>query len=176
MKKRFLILLIVLGVVFKINAQTSYQTFENAGFKVKSNCTFSENTTFIQMAKEQGMKNILAAFICGENTEGPEMGVIKNINIYDESANYRDLNTSDYSKFEEGYLKQYTSNLDDAGINYKLTNYLGVKAIEYSFSSQGLPSMAIVFLKNKKSYLLQVGTRQNLPAKYDSLKSSFRIL
>lgn len=176
MNKAFFILLITLLGVSSFNAQTSYQTFEKAGFKVKSNCNFSKNTSFIQMAKEQGMKNILAAYICGENTEDPQIAVIKNINIYDESANYRELNTSDYSKFEAGYLKQYTRNLDDAGINYKLTTYLGVDAIEYSFSQQGLPTKAIVFLKDQKSYLIQVGTRNNLQSNYTSLKSSIVVL
>ncbi len=176
MKKSFLILLIVLGGVFKINAQASYQIFENAGFKVKSNCPFTKNTTFMQMAKEQGMDNVLAAYVCGENTEDPQIGIIRNINIYDESANYRNLEPPEYSTFEEGYLKQYVNNLDDAGITYKVTTYLGVKAIEYSFSQQGLPTKAIVFLKDKKSFLLQVGTRKNLTSIFDSLKSGFEFL
>jgi hypothetical protein len=41
MKNSFLILLITLGSVLKINAQLSYQKFESAGFNVKSNCTFT---------------------------------------------------------------------------------------------------------------------------------------
>jgi hypothetical protein len=56
------------------------------------------------MAKEQGVDNVLAAYICGENTVDPENGVIMNINIYNESANYGTLNASDYTKFEEEYL------------------------------------------------------------------------
>jgi hypothetical protein len=53
---------------------------------------------------------------------------------------------------------------------------LGVRAIEYSFSQQGLPTKALVFLKGKKSYLIQVGTRHNLESKYLSLKSGFNVL
>jgi hypothetical protein len=176
MKKSFLILLIVLGGVFKINAQASHQTFENAGFKIKSNCIFTKNTTFIQMAEKQGIDNVLAAYVCGENTENPQIGVIKNIIIYDESANYKNLNSSNYKKFEEGYLNQYISNLEEAEIDYRVLEYLGVKAIEYSFSQQGLPTKAIVFLKDQKSYLIQVGTRNNLQSNYTSLKSSFVVL
>jgi len=159
-----------------MNAQTAYQTFESAGFMVKSDCNFNKNTTFVRMAKEQGMNNILAAYICGENTEDPQTGVITNINIYDESSNYKDLSPAEYSYFEAKYLKQYKSNLSAAGINYKIITYLGVSAIEYSFSQQGLPTKAIVFLIDKKSYLLQVGTRMNLDSKFNSLKSGFKVI
>ncbi|AVR47053.1 hypothetical protein C7S20_18365 [Christiangramia fulva] len=172
-----LLVLFILFLFFNNNyAQTSYQTFERAGFKVKSNCTFRKNTTFIQMAREKGMNNVLAAYICGENTEDPQIGVIKNINIYDESFNYKDLRPSEYSDFEERYLKQYSSNLSAAGITYYNITYLGVSAIEYSFSQQGLPTKAIVFLKNKKSYLLQLGTRADLDSKFTFFKSGFGIL
>ena len=159
-----------------IYAQNSYQIFSVDGFKVKSGCELDVNTTFLEMAEQQGINNILASYICGENTDNPSLGVINNINIYDESKNYKDLQPSAYANFEKKYLEQYASNLDNAGISYEYSTYQGVQAIEYSFSPQGLPSKAIVFLKGKKSYLLQVGTRQNLSAKYNSLKSSFRIL
>lgn len=176
MKITYFFLFIVMTGVFSMNAQTAYQTFESAGFKVKSDCNFSKNTVFIQMAREQGMNNILAAYICGENTEDPQAGVITNINIYDESSNYKDLSPSEYSYFETKYLKQYKSNLSAAGINYKSIIYQGISAIEYSFSQKGLPTKAIVFLKDKKSYLLQVGTRMNLDSKFNLLKSGFEIL
>jgi hypothetical protein len=176
MHKWSIIILIFLSGICKTDAQASYQTFYHAGFKVESNCTFTKNTTFIQMAKEQGVDNVFAAYICGENTVDPETGVIMNINIYDESANYGTLNAPDYTKFEEEYLNQYVRNLDSAGIDYRVTTYLGVRAIEYSFSQQGLPTKALVFLKGKKSYLIQVGTRHNLESKYLSLKSGFNVL
>jgi hypothetical protein len=74
------------------------------------------------------------------------------------------------------YLEQYATNLKNSGIAYTYTTYQGVSAIEYTFDQQGLPTKAIIFLKNKKSYLIQVGTRKNLSTKFSSLKSSFAIL
>lgn len=156
--------------------QEAYQTFPSAGFKVKCGCKLYANTQFIQMAKQQGMSNILAAYICAENQDNPATGVINNINIYDESNNYKNVQPSNYASFERKYLEQYASNLKNSGINYSFITYQGVSAIEYSFDQQGLPTKAIFFLKNKKSYLLQVGTRTSLISKYNLLKSSFSIL
>lgn len=157
-------------------AQDTYQTFINAGFKVKSGCKLNVNSTFIQMAKQQGINNILEAYVCAENEDHPDIGVINNINIYDESNNYNNIQPSGYATFEKNYLSQYATNLKNAEIKFKYTTYQGVSAIEYTFVQQGLQTHAIIFLKNKKSYFLQVGTRKNLTKEYTSLKSSFVIL
>ena len=174
--KNFLTTILIFLFFINIYPQNSYQTFPTAGFKVKSGCQLEVNKTFIQMAEQQGMNNILAAYVCAENREDLNIGVINNINIYDETKNYKDLQPSGYAIYEKNYLKQYATNLENAGISYNYTTYHGVPAIEYSFSQQGLPTNAIIFLKDKKSYLLQVGTRQNLTEKYNLLKSSFVIL
>ncbi len=168
----------ILALLFIANiyGQETYQTFTNAGFKVKCGCKLYVNTTFISMAKQQGANNILAAYICAENEDNPDIGVINNINIYDESKSYKNIQPSGYSTFEKKYLEQYATNLKNAGISYTYTTYQGVSAIEYTFDQQGLPTKAIIFLKNKKSYLLQVGTRKSLTTKYNSLKTSFVIL
>ena len=153
-----------------------YQTFTKAGFKVKCGCKFYVNTTFIQLAKQQGVNDIIAAYICAENKDNPNIGVVFNINVYDRSKSYQNIQSSAYATFEKKYLGQYASNLKNAGISYTYTTYQGVSAIEYTFDQQGLPAKAIIFLKNKKSYLLQVGTRKSLTTKFNSLKSSFVIL
>ena len=111
-----------------------------------------------------------------KNEDNPDIGVIHNINIYDESKSYRNIQPSGYATFEKKYLEQYATNLKNAGISYTYTTYQGVSAIEYTFDQQGLPTKAIIFLKSKKSYLLQVGTRKSLTTKYNSLKTSFVIL
>ena len=176
--KTKLISLTILALFFVANiyGQETYQTFATPGFKVKCGCKLYVNTTFIQMAKQQGMNNILAAYICAENEDNPDIGVIHNINIYDESKSYKNIQPSGYATFEKKYLEQYATNLKNAGMSYTYTTYQGVSAIEYTFDQQGLPTKAIIFLKNKKSYLLQVGTRKSLTTKYNSLKSSFVIL
>lgn len=176
--KKGIISMIILVQLFVTNlySQDTYQTFVSAGFKVKCGCKLYVNTLFITMAKQQGMDNVLAAYICAENEENPDLGVIYNINIYDESNNYKKLNTSDYSLFEKNYLEQYATSLKNSGMRYTYTTYQGVSALEYTFDQQGMPTKALIFLKNKKSYLLQVGTSMNLTTKYSLLKSSFVIL
>ncbi len=177
MKIKFLLTTISVLLFFvNIYGQDTYQTFTIAGFKVKSDCKLNVNSTFVQMAKQQGIKNVLAAYFCAENENNPNIGVINNINIYDESNNYNKIQPSGYASFERKYLEQYATNLKSAEISFSYTTYQEVAAIEYTFNQQGLPTQAIIFLKNKKSYLLQVGTRKDLLAKYNSLKSSFSIL
>lgn len=168
--------ILALLLVANIYGQETNQSFPNAGFKVKCECKLYVNTTFISMAKQQGVNDILAAYICALNEDNPDLGVIHNINIYDESKSYTSIQPSGYTTFEKKYLEQYATNLKNAGINYTYTTYQGVSSIEYTFDQQGLPTKAIIFLKNKKSYLLQVGTRKSLQTKYNSLKTSFVIL
>ena len=177
MKKK-LIFLMTLALIFTTNlyGQDGYQTFANAGFKVKCGCKLYVNTLFINMAEQQGMNNVLAAYICAENEDNPDIGVIHNINIYDESSSYKKLQTADYALFEKKYLEEYATNLKNAGMRYAYVTYQGVSALEYTFDQQGLPTKALIFLKNKKSYLLQVATGMNLTTKYNLLKSSFVIL
>lgn len=152
--------------------QDNYQSFRTAGFKVKCPCTLKVNSTFIQMVKAQG-KSVIGAYVCAENEDNPEYGVINNINIYDETASYDKISPSNYAYFEKKYLEEYASQLAANGMTYKYVTYKGVTALEYTFDQMGLPTKAIMFLKNKKSYLLQVGSRYNLITKFNSLKSSF---
>jgi hypothetical protein len=177
MKKKIIsITILAIFFVANIYGQETYQTFTTAGFKVKCGCKLYVNTTFIQMAKQQGMSNIIAAYICAENEDNPDIGVINHINIYNETKSYKNIQPSGYALFEKKYLEQYATNLKNAGISYSYTTFQGVSTIEYTFDQQGLPTKAIIFLKNKKSYLLQVGTRKNLTTKYNLLKTSFVLL
>lgn len=163
-----------IGII--LSAQNSYQSFPSAGFKVKCGCNLRVNTLFIQMAKQQGMENIVAAYICAENEVDPQTGVIVNINIYDETARYAKIQTEKHAYFTRKCLESYAANLSNAGIQYSYTTFQGVTALEYSFDQNGLPTKAVMFYKNKKSYLLQVGTRNGLTTKFNVLKTSFVIL
>ncbi len=166
----------VLSSLCSLNAQGSTQIFQNGGFKVKCGCELRVNSLYIQMAKQNGIKNIQAAYICGENENSSEIGVANNINITDESASYSKINPSNYVYFERRTLDAYAKNLQNVGFNFQYTTYKGVSALEYSFDQMGLPTKAIYFIKNKKTYLIQVGTRTNLLSKYNSLKDSFEFL
>jgi hypothetical protein len=171
--------IIILAFFFTatVYGQETYQTFATAGFKVKCGCKLYANNTFIQAAKQQGANNIIAAYICGENEDSAEIGVINNINIYDESKSYKNITPSNYAYFEKKVLERYAVNLKNADMSYSYTIFQGVSAIEYTFDQGGaLPTKAILFYKNKKSYLLQVATRKNLITKYNKLKTSFVIL
>lgn len=171
------IIILALFFVANVYGQETYQTFPTAGFKVKCGCKFYANTTFIQAAKQQGANNIIAAYICGENEDSAETGVINNINIYDESKNYKNIKPANYAYFEKKVLERYAVNLKNAGMSYSYIKFQGVTAIEYSFDQGGtLPTKTILFYKNKKSFLLQVATRKNLITKYNKLKTSFVIL
>jgi len=122
------------------------------------------------------MKNIQNAYICAENENDPNTGVIININIYDESASFVNLSPNEYSYFTKTYLTSYANNLKTAGMTYKYIDYQGVSALEYDFYQEDIPTKAIVFLKNKKSYLVQVATRKNLQSKFNMVKFSFELL
>lgn len=176
--KTKLISSIILALFIGVNifAQSTYQIFPTEGFKVKCQCKLYVNKTFMQLAKQQGTKDIIAAYICAENEDSPDYGVIYNINIYDESKSYMNIPTTKYVLFEKKYLEQYAISLANAGISHNYTTYQGVSAIEYTFDQMGLPTKAIMFLKNKKSYLVQVATRNNVTSKYYALKTSFEVL
>lgn len=171
--------LTILSVIIFINAvvaQERVQFINNGNFKVKCGCELRTNSLFIQMAKQNGITNVQAAYICAENENDPEIGVVNNINIYDESASYNNISPSNYTYFEKKILDAYAKNLKNAGFSYVYITYKGVNALEYSFNQQGLPTKAIYFLKNKKSYLIQTGSRTNLNSKFNLLKYSFDLL
>jgi hypothetical protein len=168
-------LLITIAISQKVFCQDNYQAFTNAGFKVKCPCSLRVNTTFIEMAKGQN-KTIIGAYLCAENEDNPEYGVINNINIYDESSSYVGISLDRYAYFERKYLEEYAKQLSANGMTYEYVTYKGVSALQYSFDQMGLPTKAIVFLKNKKNYLIQVASRYNLASKFNALKNSFEII
>ena len=153
-----------------------YQTFEKAGFKVKCGCNLYSNATFLQMAEAQGIDNVLAAYVCAENESNPYVGIVVNINVTNLANGYSSIPTAGYAQFERKFVEQYATNLKNEGIRYSKVQFQDVTALEYTFDQMGMPTKAIVFLKNKKSYLMQVGTRKNLNQKYSQLKNSFLLL
>lgn len=172
MKINFIIIFIILSTISF--GQT--QTFASKGFKVKCECNLKVNTTFIKMMEQQSTQNIFAAYTCAQNNTNPETGVIYNINIYDFTNDYRNMKPSQYSSYEKSYLKSYARQLADNNMTYTYVTYLGVNAIQYDFDQMGLPTKAIMFMKNKKSYLLQVATNLSLLNKFTSFKNSFSLL
>ena len=158
-------------------SQSSYQTFAKEGFKVHCDCKLYVNTVHIQMTKQQGINNIINSFVCAENENNPDIAVIFNITISDVSELYKNVPTSSYALAEKTYFEQYASNLRSYGVkSFNHTTFRGVSALEYTFDQMGVPTKAIIFVKDKKSYLLQVATRKDLATKYLAFKASFVFL
>lgn len=158
-------------------SEDTFQIFSSAGFKVKYGCKLYTNTVFIDMAKQQGINNIVGAYTGTENEDDSNIGCIVNINVYDYSEEYENLPTDYYNDFEKECLEKYAQNLSSANITYDRITYQGVNALEYSFDQIELPpAKAIIFYKNKRSYLVQIATRMNLDTKFNELKSNFTLI
>ena len=169
---KILILVVALFATQNSFAQ-NVQTFAKEQFSISSPCKLTRNEQFIKMVKERGGNNILNAFVCAENESNFETAALININIYDLSAKYK---STPKAKFETNYLDTYKADLSKAGYSFKATTLNGLNAIEYEFDQNGLPTKAIMFIYNKKSYLLQIGTRKNLALKFNNLKKSFKTI
>ena len=176
MKNLIVLLTLIITTNFAAFSQNSYQTFQAAGFKVKCDCNLCVNSVFTEAAKAQGTNNIIAAYICAENEDDPQKGVIVNINVYDESANFQKFKPTLHDYFKKKILENYAAKLSQAGFKSEYVSFQGETALEYNFDQNGLPTKAIMFFKNQKSYLLQLATRSGLAVKYDALKSSFVII
>ena len=99
-----------------------------------------------------------------------------NVNIYDESTSYNKISPSNYSYFENEFIKGYSNKLLNVGAKFQNFNFKGGYAVEYSFNQGELPTKAIYFIKDKKSYLIQIGSYSNLSIKFNNLKNTFNFL
>ena len=170
--KKFTFLSILLAIIFNVSAQ---QIFKDAGFKISAPCKLYPNDHFIKEVQKQGAK-VIGAYICTDDENDFYHASLVNVNIYDMTAEYNNFKPEQYSIFENSVLDSYAKSLSTAKISYKKITFMGVSALEYSFDQMGLPTKAIVFWKNKKSYLIQLGSRDNLATKFSALKNSFSIL
>ena len=161
---------------FKRFDNSDYQFFYDAGFKVQCDCRLKINTPYIDAVHQQNSQKSLVAYVCAENENNPELGTIVNINIFDESSSYVNLSPTEYAYLEGTHLATYADRLKENGFDFKYVQYKSVTALEYTFDQMGVPTKSIYFIKNKKAYLLQVATRQNLITKYNSLKEFFDFL
>lgn len=166
MKKTILVLTLVL-LLFDTLAQ-EYQTYANAGFKIKKEYKLQTNTVLLNTAKQNNINNIIAAYIEAENEESSTKGVIYNINVYDESSSYGD-------KASQKYLDGIRQGLKLYGYQYTIITYQGVPAIEYTYSMHSVPTKVLAFLKNKRAYMIQVATRDNLPKAFEKFKNGIII-
>ncbi len=154
MKKTILILLLLCSL--SIFGQV--QKFPQFGFQVQCGCELNDNKVFKTMSK--GKVDVFASLVCNENNK-----TIYNLNVY-----------KDISGSSEIFNRHYIRNLKESNINYSLVSVSGIKSIEYTFSQGNLPTRAVVFYNNGKSYLLQVGTTENLNSSFNTFKNSFKFI
>ena len=154
-----------------------YQIFNKDNFVIKCNSKLKINTVLIKMAKEKGYKYPISSYIATENKDSYDKAVIYTVQITDISSDYKNISANKQSDFTIKYLDSYCSSLKANNMIYSRLSFSGLSSVEYSFLENGtLPSKAIIFIKDKKAYLLQVGTRKDLSKKYASLKNSFKFI
>lgn len=175
-KIKMLFSVIVTLISFSALSQNIPQVFPRAGFKVTCGCELRVNNQFIEATRQNNINNIFAAYICAENSEDATIGVVNNINISDLSSDYAKINPAYYKNFEKKSLEAYANNLLKLGIGYNYKTYKGIQALEYSFDQMSLPTKALFFINNKKSYLIQTGTRNNLNQKFNLMATTFQFL
>lgn len=134
------------------------QKFPQYGFQVQSECKLYDNKDF--RSRSQGTVDIIASLVCAANKN-----IIYNLNVY-----------RDNSGSSEQFNRNYISNLKQNKISYSVSAISGIKSIEYTFYQGDLPTKAIVFFYNGKSYLLQVATRENLSNTFNVFRNSFKFL
>ena len=154
-----------------------YQIFENDNFLIKCNCTLKLNKAAIETAKEQGSKYPFISYTCSANENSYESGSICNINIIDMTSDYASLQENQYDYFTNQFLKSYSKEMIANNVSCTEGEFNGLKTVEYSFlQMEELPTKAIFFVKDKKSYLLQIGTRKNIVKTFNDLKASFKFI
>lgn len=173
MKKR--ISLSILSTIFLFFSASTQQVLVKAGIQVSAPCKLENDSYFKEQAEAQGAK-VIGAYICTDHEDDYYHASIVNIVVYDMAANYSNINPDQYVLFENQMVDSYIKSLSSSGISFKKINYLGINAVEYTFEQMDLPTKAIIFWKNKKSYLVQLGSRDNYLDKFNSLKNSFSIL
>ena len=157
--------------------QRGYQIFKKDNFVIKCNSKLKINSEALRLAKEKGMNFILSSYIGSENENSESTGVIYNIQISDISSQYQNFPVSKQNDITIKYLDSYCSSLKANKMSYTRPNFNGLNSIEYTYLQNSvLPTKAIIFIKDKKAYMLQVATRKDLSKKYISYKNSFKFI
>lgn len=165
--KHISILVLVILIPIRIFSQETYVHLKG-NLKIKKEYNLKTNTLLLDMAKQNNVTNLIATYIGTKNENIREKAIIYNINIYLELS-FRGNNAS------KKYLEHIIKGLKTTGLQYAIVNYQGVPAIEYKYNMNGIPSMILCFLKNEKSYFIQVSSLRNLSTNFNSFKSQIII-
>jgi len=157
--------------------KAGFQVFEKDNFIIKCDCKLKVNSEAQKIAKQQNVKIPVSAYVCVSNQNDFDNVTATNITIQDISYIYMPGGAKDREHiFTDDYYETYKKNITAA--NMKLTEGLfnGARYLEYSFIQQDVPTQAIMFIKNKKMYCLQVSSMKNLIQRFNILKSSFKFI
>ena len=160
------------------NSKLSYQTFKDAGFRVKCPAALSVNKKFLDMAHQNGDVNMAFSYVGATNKNDAEKACIYHISISDwtKDSEYKALSHAEQQQLDKEDLDGYAEDLAKGGVAHDFTTFCGARAVEYTTKQDGVPMVAIFFYKNGKAYQLQVSSRHNLLNKYESLVQSFELL
>lgn len=153
------------------DSSSDYQYFPDEGFRVICDCDLIQNSTHLQMSKEAGIDNIIGSYTCALNETDPDNIVIVSIIVTKESV----ISSSHY----DSDFYYYAENLKEQGISYNFTDFKGVRAIEYLFTQippYNIPTKAIFFYRNYKSYAIMIGTKNSLNYRYNQLLENFEFI
>ena len=172
MKKALIISILILNTIFYSCSQDEYQEFPEYGFKIKCNCNLSENASFNDAIKKQG-KTKGGALICSKGSNNDNNVEIYNIVITDVSEIF-DQNPKYNSYVSEKLIKEYENNLINSGFKYRRVKFLNSNALEFNYNQNDYPRKAIIFIKNKMHFMLQIGTKNNIDSKFNDFVNSFK--
>ena len=175
------VIIILIGLIFSksVFTQAIYQEFKSDGFKVKCECILVANTEFINAVKEQQeINNFLSAYQCVLNGNNPENRTVFSINIFNETDFLNQFaSQAEVIPFiaEKTFLHRFVEELSETGVHFENTTFKDVPAVEYKQAIDGIPLRSIVFLLNKKSFHIEVASKNSLDARFTDFVNSFEI-
>lgn len=169
----------VLALIFGEPAFTQgiYQEFETSGFSIECDCILEADRRFAESLKEQEVENFISAYQCLSFKEDPDKGTFFSINVFDESDFVSQFAAqADVFPFfaEKIYLHRFTEDLSDTDTDFINVFFMDLPAVEYKQILDEVTSKSIVFLLNKKSYLITVASNTDLDAKFTKFIETFR--
>ncbi len=174
--KKILFSLAFIFATANIFGQSTSQSFERAGFRVKCHCKLEYHAELTNLARRQASgSGIIGSYVCFLNIEDVNKALSANVNVYDYSPAYRGLDRAQIFSYEKRYLEDYATNLGRSRITYDFVDYKGLSAIRYSFLQEGIYTEVLVFLSHQKHYQIQVMSNDasNRRRVFDEMINSF---
>jgi hypothetical protein len=173
MKKITFILLLALAII-KTNGQLQ-QTFQKDKFKISCPCKLYAKNLHLKSLDNINLNYPKTSYVCLANENSYDLETNYTIIVYDLSQEYTEKYIDNYY-FEERFLFGFENKFVGNLTTCYAKSFHDAKAIQYVVSYVSWPSKALVFILNKKAYILQVGSRDKLDQKFQAFTSSFSVL